>query len=124
MDKIQINAAQFEGLTSTISDFYNSNPHTDRSYFKATATCKVVENIYRVMVEHVGETILSDISDRRGEYSIYLMNILASKLFILHEFCANHNISVVFFYNDKEFLSLGRDVSLPYDESYIKKEID
>lgn len=124
MDEMQIHAKQFESLTSTISDFYNSNLYTDRSYFKATVTAKITESIYRVMVEPVVETILSDIDNRTGQHSIYWMNVLASKLFILHEFCVNHNIAIVFFYKDKEFLSLGRDVTLPYDESYIKNGID
>jgi len=45
MDKIQINAAQVKGLISTISNFYNSNLYTDRSYFKATATSIIVDTI-------------------------------------------------------------------------------
>jgi len=124
MDEMQINAKQLEGLISTISDFYNSNLYTDRSYFKATVTSKIVESIYRVMVEPVVETILSDIDNRTGQHSIYWMNVLASKLFILHEFCVNHNITVVFFYKDKEFLSLGKDIDLPYDSANLVDKID
>ena len=76
------------------------------------------------MVEPVVDTILTDISNYTGHHSIYWMNALASKLFILHEFCTNHNITVVFFYKDKEFLSLGRGVSLPYDSANLVDKID
>ena len=122
--KALIHGAQVSGLSNTISSFYNEHLFTDRSYFSSLVTAPSNDSIYRIMVINILESILSDIDSRTGQHSVYWMEVLSSKLFMIHNFCNLYGLRATLYYKRKPFLSLGKGIDLPYDSANLVDKID